>query len=157
MIELYVNGQKKAIDVSPEMPLLWALRNELGLIGAKFGCGAGLCGACTVHIDGEAQRACQTLVGEIGAGKILTIEQIGETAVGARLQKAWLDVDVAQCGYCQAGQIMSAAALLQKTPDPGADEISAAMAGNICRCATYDRIAKAIGIAAAAEDSARVD
>ena len=150
--ELDVNGQKRTVDVPAEMPLLWVLRNELGLLGTKFGCGAGLCGACTVHVDGAAQRACSTPVGTVGTAKITTIEQIGETPVGRRLQDAWLQVDVMQCGYCQAGQIMSAAALLQETPKPTHDEVNAAMSGNLCRCACYNKIQQAIQIAAAAKD-----
>src|ERR1700754_3255300 len=110
--KLHINGQSHQIEAPPEMPLLWVLRDELGLVGTKFGCGAGLCGACTVHLDGAAVRACQTAIGDVGTGKIVTIEGIGATDVGTRLQQAWLAFDVMQCGYCQAGQIMSAAALL---------------------------------------------
>ena len=150
--ELDVNGQKRSVDVPAEMPLLWVRRNELGLRGTKFGGGAGRCGACTVHVDGAAQRACSTPVGAVGAAKITTIEQIGETAVGRRLQDAWLQVDVMQCGYCQAGQIMSAAALLEEIPKPSRDQVNAAMSGNICRCACYNKIHQAIQIAAAAKD-----
>jgi len=156
-VELNINGRTERIDAPPEMPLLWALRDELGLVGTKFGCGTGLCGACTVHLDGTAVRACQTAIGGVGAAKIVTIEGIGATDVGARLQQAWLALDVMQCGYCQAGQIMSAAALLAATPAPGEDDIDAAMAGNLCRCGTYTRIRAAILKAAerkAAEGSA---
>jgi len=156
-VELNINGRTERIDAPPEMPLLWALRDELGLVGTKFGCGTGLCGACTVHLDGAAVRACQTAIGGVGAAKIVTIEGIGATDVGARLQQAWLALDVMQCGYCQAGQIMSAAALLAATPAPGEDDIDAAMAGNLCRCGTYTRIRAAILKAAerkAAEGSA---
>lgn len=145
---LNINGAPREVEAPAEMPLLWALRCELNLVGTKFGCGAGLCGACTVHIDGQAQRACQTPVRDVGDARIVTIEHIGKTPVGARLQAAWLEIDVMQCGYCQAGQIMSAAALLEQTPDPDADAITAAMSGNLCRCACYERIAKAIRIAA---------
>lgn len=156
-VELNINGRIEHIDAPPEMPLLWALRDELGLVGTKFGCGAGLCGACTVHLDGAAVRACQTAIGDVGSARIVTIEGIGATDVGARLQQAWLTFDVMQCGYCQAGQIMSAAALLATTPAPGDDDIDSAMAGNLCRCGTYTRIRAAIHKAAernAAERSA---
>ncbi|OWJ66298.1 (2Fe-2S)-binding protein [Inquilinus limosus] len=156
-VELNINGRIEHIDAPPEMPLLWALRDELGLVGTKFGCGAGLCGACTVHLDGAAVRACQTPIGDVGTARIVTIEGIGATDVGARLQQAWLAFDVMQCGYCQAGQIMSAAALLATTPAPGDDDIDSAMAGNLCRCGTYTRIRAAIHKAAernAAEGSA---
>ncbi|MBB5687757.1 (2Fe-2S)-binding protein [Sphingobium boeckii] len=141
---LTINGKRRSVDVAPEMPLLWVLRNELGLVGSKFGCGMGVCGACTVHVDGQAQRSCSLPISDVGTAKIVTIEGVGATPVGQRLQKAWLDIDVAQCGYCQAGQIMSAAALLQQTPKPGHEDIVSGMSGNICRCATYDRIQKAI-------------
>ena len=154
---LDVNGAIREVDVPPEMPLLWVLRDELGLVGAKYGCGAGLCGACTVHVDGAAQRSCQLPVGRVGPAKIHTIEHIGTTAIGERLQQAWLQIDVMQCGYCQAGQIMSACALLGKTPRPSDADIDAAMAGNICRCGCYNRIRSAIRIAAGMEEeSSRV-
>jgi isoquinoline 1-oxidoreductase alpha subunit len=146
--QLNINGTTRDVDVPGNMPLLWVLRDELGLVGTKFGCGAGLCGACTVHLDGAAQRSCQLPVSAIGASKITTIEQIGETPIGAKLQSAWLEIDVMQCGYCQAGQIMSASALLHQTPKPSIGQINAAMAGNICRCACYNRIQSAIQIAA---------
>ena len=146
--ELNINGQVHHFEAPPEMPLLWVLRDELGLVGTKYGCGAGLCGACTVHVNGAAQRSCQTPVGSLRNARITTIEHIGETAVGARLQKAWLKVDVMQCGYCQAGQIMSAAALLTHTPRPSLEQINSAMAGNVCRCACYNRIQTAIQMAA---------
>jgi isoquinoline 1-oxidoreductase alpha subunit len=148
---LHINGQAHEVDVPPQMPLLWVLRDELGLVGTKFGCGAGLCGACTVHVNGVAQRSCQVAVESVGRAKITTIEHIGETSVGSRLQQAWLTVDVMQCGYCQAGQIMSAAALLSQTPQPTLEQINAAMAGNVCRCACYNRIQSAIRIAAGLE------
>jgi isoquinoline 1-oxidoreductase alpha subunit len=148
MIKLTINGQSRQVDVPAEMPLLWALRDELGLVGTKFGCGAGLCGACTVHLNGEAIRSCQTAVGDVGAGKITTIEAVGATPVGAKVQKAWLDLDVMQCGYCQAGQIMTATALLTAKPKPSDAEIDDAMTGNLCRCATYTRIRAAIKQAA---------
>jgi isoquinoline 1-oxidoreductase alpha subunit len=147
---LNINGAAHVVDVDADTPLLWAVRDVLGMTGTKFGCGAGLCGACTVHIDGVAKRSCQTDVGSIGAKKIVTIEAIGATPIGAKVQKAWLDVDVVQCGYCQSGQIMSAAALLTRTPDPTEAQIDAAMTGNICRCGTYPRIREAIHQAAKA-------
>ncbi len=145
---LHINGTQREVEVPADMPLLWVLREELGLVGTKFGCGKGLCGACTVHVDGSAQRSCQLTVGAVGDARITTIEQIGTTEVGARLQAAWLKIDVMQCGYCQAGQIMSAAALLRATPKPDDAAIQAGMAGNICRCACYNRIQAAIRIAA---------
>jgi isoquinoline 1-oxidoreductase subunit alpha len=149
---LNINGTIHQVDVPMEMPLLWVLRNELGLAGTKFGCGKGLCGACTVHIDGAAQRSCQLRVGSLGGAKIHTIEHIGATEVGARLQQAWLKIDVMQCGYCQAGQIMSAAALLGQAARPDDAQINAAMTGNICRCCCYNRIRSAIRIAAGMEE-----
>jgi isoquinoline 1-oxidoreductase subunit alpha len=148
-----VNGARRTVDVDEDMPLLWVLRDVLDLKGSKFGCGAGLCGACTVHLDGEAVRSCQTPIAAVGAAAVVTIEGIGENAVGKRVQAAWLEVDVPQCGYCQAGQIMSATALIAKTPRPADKDIDEAMAGNVCRCATYTRIRaaikKAAGISAA--------
>jgi isoquinoline 1-oxidoreductase subunit alpha len=150
--KLHINGQVYPVDAPRDMPLLWVLRNELGLVGTKFGCGAGLCGACTVHVNGSAQRSCQLQIGNLGNAKITTIEHIGESHVGARLQAAWLQVDVMQCGYCQAGQIMSAAALLTQTPQPSLEQINSAMAGNLCRCACYNRIQSAIRIAAGLEE-----
>jgi len=146
--QLNINGTVREVDAPENMPLLWVLRQELDLVGTKFGCGAGLCGACTVHVDGKARRSCQMPVGSVGAQKITTIEQIGATEIGAKLQEAWLQVDVMQCGYCQAGQIMSATALLNAAPKPTVAQIHQAMAGNICRCACYNRIAEAIQIAA---------
>jgi isoquinoline 1-oxidoreductase subunit alpha len=130
------------------MPLLWVLRDELGLVGTKYGCGKGLCGACTVHVDGAAQRSCQLTAESIGNARIETIEHIGTTAIGARLQQAWLKIDVMQCGYCQAGQIMAASALLAHTSRPTSRDIDGAMGGNICRCGCYNRIRAAIQIAA---------
>jgi isoquinoline 1-oxidoreductase alpha subunit len=150
MIALQVNGQPHDVDVSPETPLLWALRDVLGMTGTKFGCGIAQCGACTVHVDGEAVRSCQLSVGSVGNRPITTIEGVGATGAGAKVQKAWLDLEVIQCGYCQSGQIMSAAALLAHKPNPSDDDIDAAMAGNICRCGTYVRIRAAIKKAAAA-------
>jgi len=148
MIALKVNGETKSVDVDPDMPLLWVLRDVLHLTGTKFGCGIAQCGACTVHIDGKPVRSCQFAVGNIGNRAITTIEKIGETAAGARVQKAWLDLEVIQCGYCQSGQIMSAAALLGSVPHPDDADIDAAMSGNICRCGTYVRIRAAIKHAA---------
>ena len=145
---LDINGVTPEVDVPKDMPLLWVLRDELGMVGTKYGCGKGLCGACTVHVDGAAQRSCQLPVASIGNAKIHTIEHIGASAIGARLQQAWLKIDVMQCGYCQAGQIMAASALLAQTSRPSAREIDGAMAGNICRCGCYQRIRAAIQIAA---------
>ena len=145
---LDINGVTWQVDVPSDMPLLWVLRDELGLVGTKYGCGKGLCGACTVHIDGAAQRSCQLPVANIGNAKIQTIEHIGATPIGARLQQSWLKIDVMQCGYCQAGQIMAASALLAQTPRPSPGQIDGAMAGNICRCGCYHRIRTAIEIAA---------
>ena len=149
---LNINGMIRRVHVPPDMPLLWVLRDELGLVGTKFGCGKGLCGACTVHVDGAARLSCQLPVSSVGHAKIHTIEHIGATAIGARLQQAWLKIDVMQCGYCQAGQIMSACALLGRTPHPNTDQIDSAMAGNICRCGCYNRIRSAIRIAAGVEE-----
>ncbi|MDQ7249042.1 (2Fe-2S)-binding protein [Dongia sedimenti] len=149
MITLTINGESKQLDVTEDTPLLWALRDVLGMTGTKFGCGIAQCGACTVQVDGQAVRSCMLPVGAIGEGsKITTIEGIGATDAGARIQKAWLDLEVVQCGYCQSGQIMSASALLAATPQPDDKDIDAAMAGNICRCGTYVRIREAIKKAA---------
>ena len=145
---LQVNGRQHTVDVDSDTPLLWVLRDEIELKGAKVGCGVGLCGACTVHLDGAPVRSCSLPIASVGKAAVTTIEGIGATPIGARLQKAWLDVDVVQCGYCQGGQIMSAAALLARTPTPGDDDIDAAMNGNICRCTTYLRIREAIKQAA---------
>ena len=145
MLTLQINGTEQTLDAPAEMPLLWVLRDILGLTGTKFGCGIAQCGACTVHIDGKPVRSCLLPVGAIGAtGAITTIEAIGATPDGARVQKAWLDLEVVQCGYCQSGQIMSATALLAATRNPDDADIDAAMAGNICRCGTYVRIRAAI-------------
>ena len=143
-----VNGMQRTVDVDEDMPLLWVLRDVLDLKGSKFGCGARLCGACTVHLDGEPVRSCSTPISSVGTAAVTTIEGIGATPVGKKVQAAWLDVDVPQCGYCQAGQIMSAAALLTKTPRPADKDIDQAMAGNVCRCCTYPRIRTAIKKAA---------
>jgi isoquinoline 1-oxidoreductase alpha subunit len=148
MIKLQINGQVREVDVVEDTPLLWVLRDVLGLTGTKFGCGIAQCGACTVHIDGKAVRSCLLAVGAIGNRAVTTIEAVGQTPAGARVQKAWLDLEVVQCGYCQSGQIMSATALLAATPHPDDSDIDAAMAGNICRCGTYVRIRAAIKKAA---------
>ncbi len=147
---LKINGTTHSVDVDDDTPLLWVIRDVLGMTGTKFGCGAALCGACTVHIDGVATRSCITTVDSIGDSAITTIEAIGETPQGAALQKAWLDLEVVQCGYCQSGQIMSAAALLTETPKPTDEDINSAMSGNVCRCGTYQRIRAAIKQAAEA-------
>ncbi|MGG5823105.1 (2Fe-2S)-binding protein [Falsiroseomonas sp. HW251] len=141
---LSVNGATHSVDVDGDTPLLWVLRDVLGLTGTKFGCGAGLCGACTVHIAGVATRSCLTPIESVGDSSVTTIEAIGATPAGSALQRAWLDLEVVQCGYCQPGQIMSAAALLRETPKPSDADIDAAMAGNVCRCGTYQRIRAAI-------------
>ena len=148
MVALTINGESKTVDAPPDMPLLWVLRDLLGLTGTKFGCGIAQCGACTVHLDGKAVRSCLLPVGAIGNRAITTIEGVGSTPSGAKVQKAWLDLEVIQCGYCQSGQIMSAAALLETTPRPDDADIDAAMSGNICRCGTYVRIREAIKRAA---------
>ncbi len=154
MIVLRVNGRELELDVDPEMPLLWALRDVLGLTGTKYGCGEALCGACTVHLDGEAVRACVTPVRRAVNKSVTTIE--GLSAGGDHpLQKAWVELGVPQCGYCQAGQIMSAAALLAKKPRPSDAEIDQSLAGNICRCGTYVRIRAAVRKAAGIEDPRR--
>jgi isoquinoline 1-oxidoreductase subunit alpha len=145
---LKINGEDKTFDAPDDMPLLWALRDVLGMTGTKFGCGIAQCGACTVHIDGNPVRSCLLPVGAVGGKAVTTIEGIGATPSGAKVQKAWLDLEVIQCGYCQSGQIMSAAALLAATPHPDDADIDAAMAGNICRCGTYVRIREAIKRAA---------
>ena len=146
--QIAVNGINRSVDVDGDTPLLWVLRDVLGMIGTKFGCGAALCGACTVHIDGVATRSCITPIDSIGDSQVTTIEAIGATSAGARIQRAWLDREVPQCGYCQSGQIMSAAALLANNPHPTDTDIDDAMSGNICRCGTYLRIREAIKKAA---------
>jgi isoquinoline 1-oxidoreductase subunit alpha len=143
-----VNGTDRTVDVDSDTPLLWVLRDVLGMTGTKFGCGMALCGACTVHIDGVATRSCITPIDSVGSSAIATIEAIGATPAGAKIQKAWIDRDVPQCGYCQSGQIMSAAALLASKPRPTDADIDDAMSGNICRCGTYLRIREAIKQAA---------
>jgi isoquinoline 1-oxidoreductase alpha subunit len=151
MITLTINGENREVDVAPDMPLLWVLRDVLGLTGTKFGCGIAQCGACTVRLAGKPVRSCQLSVVAVASRKITTIEAIGATPSGAKVQKAWLDLEVIQCGYCQSGQIMSATALLDAVPLPDDADIDAAMAGNICRCGTYVRIRQAIKRAAAQE------
>jgi isoquinoline 1-oxidoreductase alpha subunit len=141
---LDINGVTRKVNVDADTPLLWVLRDELGLTGTKFGCGAALCGACTVHIDGVAKRSCVVPVSLVGTAKVRTIEGLKETPVGQSLQKSWLDLQVVQCGYCQSGQLMQAAALLQTTPNPTDADIDATMSGNLCRCGTYHRIRAAI-------------
>lgn len=147
-ISLKINGSSHQVDADPDMALLWVLRDILGMTGTKFGCGAALCGACTVHVDGSAVRSCVTPIDSIDGAAITTIEAIGATEIGARIQKAWLDREVVQCGYCQPGQIMSAVALLAGNGQPSDGEIDDAMSGNLCRCGTYARIREAIKLAA---------
>ncbi len=146
-LRISVNGEERAVDVDPDMPLLWALRDHLQLTGTKFGCGIAACGACTVHMDGFPVRACSIAVGDAEGAEITTIEGLESPAAKA-VQSAWQDLDVVQCGYCQSGQIMSAVALLEETPQPSDEDIDAAMSGNVCRCATYVRIRAAIHEAA---------
>ncbi len=147
MISLNVNGKRRSVDVAPDTPLLWVLRDSLGLTGTKFGCGLSLCGACTVHLDGEAIRSCITPVSAAVGKRVVTIEGLSRNA-NHPVQRAWLELDVPQCGYCQSGQIMSAAALLAKNPKPTDTDVDAAMSGNICRCGTYQRIRRAVQLAA---------
>jgi isoquinoline 1-oxidoreductase subunit alpha len=142
-VKLTINGKARTVDADPEMPLLWVMRDMLNITGPKFGCGIAQCGACTVLVDGEPTRSCVTPASAV-SGKITTIEGIADSPVGKRVQAAWLDLDVAQCGYCQAGQIVAATALLQSNPKPSDEDIDSAMAGNLCRCATYIRIRAAI-------------
>ena len=143
-----VNGSEHSIDVDGDTPLLWVIRDVLGMTGTKFGCGMALCGACTIHLDGQPIRSCITTIDSVGDAAITTIESIGTTPAGQKIQQAWLDLEVVQCGYCQSGQIMSAAALLAENAAPTDDDIDAAMSGNICRCGTYVRIREAIKHAA---------
>jgi isoquinoline 1-oxidoreductase alpha subunit len=147
-MRLTVNGKAQTYNDDPEMPLLWYLRDDLRLTGTRFGCGAGLCGACTVHVNGQAVRSCQTRMGTLESKTVLTIDALGEGGKLHPVQRAWIQHDVPQCGYCQSGQIMSAVALLKTTPNPTDAQIDAAMAGNICRCGTYQRIRAAIKAAA---------
>jgi isoquinoline 1-oxidoreductase subunit alpha len=148
MYRIQVNGTERQVDVDSDTPLLWVLRDELDLKGAKFGCGMGLCGACTVHLNGTPVRSCVTPVSAVGDRAVTTVEGIGNSPVGQKVQQAWLEHDVMQCGYCQAGQIMSATALLNRKPQPSDQDIDAAMSGNLCRCCTYTRIRAAIKHAA---------
>jgi isoquinoline 1-oxidoreductase alpha subunit len=144
---LNVNGKAMSADVDGDTPLLWVLRDTLGILGPKFGCGIAQCGACTVHLDGAPVRACSIPIEAVGAAKVVTIEGVSANPIGQKVQAAWTELDVAQCGYCQAGQIMSATALLTEKPKPTDEDIDAAMSGNLCRCATYTRIRKAIKLA----------
>ena len=148
MLTLKINGQSHAVDAPPDMPLMWVLRDRLGMTGTKYGCGVALCGACTVHLDGVPRRSCVLPVSAAAGHSITTIEGVGATAEGKRVQQAWLGLEVIQCGYCQSGQIMAAAALLAKIPEPTDTDIDQAMSGNICRCGTYPRIREAIKQAA---------
>jgi isoquinoline 1-oxidoreductase alpha subunit len=147
-MRLTVNGKTQNYEDDPDMPLLWYLRDDLRLTGTRFGCGAGLCGACTVHVNGQAVRSCQTRMGTLDSKTVLTIDALGEGGKLHPVQRAWIEHDVPQCGYCQSGQIMQAAALLKTTPNPTDAQIDSAMAGNICRCGTYQRIRAAIKTAA---------
>lgn len=151
-MKLQVNGTVHELDIEPDMPLLWALRDELNIKGPKFGCGAGLCGACTVIIDGQATRSCQTAAGDV-TSNVRTIDGLGKPDALHRVQQAWLDEQVVQCGYCQAGQIMNAVALLETNPTPSDKDIDDAMSGNLCRCGTYPRIRAAIKRAAAGQQT----
>ena len=151
-MQLEVNGAAMQIDAAEDTPLLWVLRDHLGLTGTKFGCGMALCGACTVHVDGQAVRACVVPIAAVAGKKITTIEGVGASQAGKAVQEAWLALDVAQCGYCQTGQIMSAAALLSSKPKPSDADIDAAMSGNLCRCGTYTRIRAAVKQAAGVAD-----
>jgi isoquinoline 1-oxidoreductase alpha subunit len=150
---LTINGEQKTLDAPADMPLLWVLRDILGMTGTKYGCGIAQCGACTVHVDGRPVRSCVLPVGALNGRSITTIEGVAASPAGAKVQKAWLDLEVIQCGYCQSGQIMSAAALLASTPNPDDSDINAAMSGNICRCGTYVRIREAIKLAASGRSS----
>jgi isoquinoline 1-oxidoreductase alpha subunit len=149
-----INRVKRTVDVDGDMPLLWVLRDELKIKGPKFGCGAGLCGACTVHFDGQAIRSCITPISAVGSSPVATIEGMADDPVGKKLQAAWIELDVPQCGYCQAGQIMSATELLTRNPHPNDDEIDTAMSGNVCRCCSYPRIRDAIKKAASLRSAA---
>lgn len=142
--KLNIDGKVRQVDADGDTPLLWVMRDHLNILGPKYGCGVGACGACTVHVNGEPVRSCVTPLESVGAAKVVTVESIGASAVGKKVQQAWMDLDVAQCGYCQPGQIMSATALLTKTPKPTDADIDKAMNGNLCRCATYIRIRAAI-------------
>jgi isoquinoline 1-oxidoreductase alpha subunit len=154
VITLKVNGEDREVDVEPEVPLLWVIRDTLKLTGTKYGCGIAQCGACTVHLDGQPVRSCVTPVSAVGTAEVRTIESLSGDAGAHPVQKAWLELDVVQCGYCQSGQIMAATALLETTPDPTDDDIDAAMNGNLCRCGTYPRIRAAVKRAAEIKRSA---
>ena len=156
MVDLTINGRPVSLDIDPDMPLLWALRDHVGLKGTKFGCGIAACGACTVHVDGEAVRSCVTPVGTV-EGAVTTIEGLSDGGTLSAVQEAWIAEQVAQCGYCQSGQIMNAAALLADNPNPTDDEIDEAMAGNLCRCGTYQQIRAAIHRAAGAAQTAKAE
>ena len=145
---IHVNGQTREVDVEGDTPMLWVLRDVCGMTGTKYGCGAALCGACTIHVDGSARRACFTPISMVGTAQVRTIETLHESAVGQALQRAWRELDVVQCGYCQSGQLMSAAALLAANKTPSDDDIDLVMSGNICRCGTYGRIRAGIHLAA---------
>ncbi|MDH4553947.1 (2Fe-2S)-binding protein [Pseudomonas sp. BN417] len=153
-LTLKINGTEHSVDVDPDTPLLWVLRDVLGMTGTKFGCGMALCGACTVHMNGAAVRSCVMPVSSMIGAEITTIEAVGETDAGKRVQDAWLAKEVVQCGYCQSGQIMSASALLAANPNPSDADIDGAMSGNICRCGTYLRIREAIKVAAQSKSKA---
>jgi isoquinoline 1-oxidoreductase alpha subunit len=155
MITLNINGKPQQVDLPSDTPLLWTLRDQLGLTGTKFGCGMSLCGACTVHLDGEPTRSCITPISAAANKKIVTIEAIGADSVGKKIQDAWLDLGVPQCGYCQSGQVMAATALLKRKPEPTDADIDEAMSGNICRCGTYTRIRAAIKHAAGIKESTK--
>jgi isoquinoline 1-oxidoreductase subunit alpha len=155
MTNVMVNGRRYTVNLPDDTPLLWALRDELGLTGTKFGCGMALCGACTVHVDGQPARACMTPLGALANSKVTTIEAIGTDKVGRAVQAAWIEVGVPQCGYCQAGQIMAATALLKRTKQPTDAQIDEAMSGNICRCGTYVRIREAIKLASSQPGASR--
>lgn len=155
--DLNINGELRRVAVDGDTPLLWVIRDVLGMYGTKYGCGIAQCGACTIHIDGEPARSCQTAVESVGSSAIVTIEAIHNTTSGRKVQKAWQDLDVVQCGYCQSGQIMSAAALLSETPNPTDADIDNAMSGNICRCGTYVRIREAIKHAATLDGNVQGD
>lgn len=149
-----INGKAVTLNVPDDMPLLWALRDVAGLTGTKFGCGIAMCGACTVHVDGQATRSCVTPVASVAGKKVVTIEAIDQNPIGRRVQAAWREIDVVQCGYCQSGQVMAATALLQAKPQPTDKDIDTAMSGNVCRCGTYGRIRAAIKIASGKKGAA---
>lgn len=157
MINFKLNGKDTSVDVADDMPVLWVIRDVLGMTGTKFGCGVGLCGACTIHVDGEPLRSCITQAADIAGANITTIEAIGETPSGQAVQEAWLQLEVVQCGYCQSGQIMSAAALIAAVPEPSDTDIDDGMSGNICRCGTYVRVREAIKEAAKSAAAKRAE